>query len=135
MNSLKSSKKYHRESYLTVDFINDILKILQVSILWGHQKDYINSYVYRIRSVKQPDFRFKDKALSLLKKQVIKKLNVKALGLLRLITLYKNSNMTTLDIINKLKRELGRVSGDIEASLVELSHFFGRSLNYIVPTK
>ena len=156
MNSLKSSKKYHRELYLTVDFINDILKILQVkaevmakifpkrvekysnrelSILWGHQKDYINSYVYRIRSAKQPDFRFKDKTLSLLKKQVIKKLNVKALGILRLITLYKNSNMTTLDFINKLKRELGRISGDIEVSLVELSQLFGKSLNYMVTVK
>ena len=70
-NSLPLSKKKDRTSYQTFDFINDLLRELQnhpellakmfptrvekytnldLSTIWGHQKDYISSYLYKIRS-------------------------------------------------------------------------------------
>jgi len=99
---------------------------LDLSTIWGHQKDYISSYLYKIRSGKLPNFRFKFKGLTVLKNEVINKLGVKAIGILSIIDLYESSDITTLEFIGKLKRELGRVSGDIEVTLKELSQIFGK---------
>jgi hypothetical protein len=155
-NSLPLSKKKDRASYQTFDFINDLLRELQnhpellakmfptrvkkytnldLSMIWSHQKDYINSYLYKIRSGKLPNFRFKSKGLTVLKNEVINKLGVKAIGILSIIDLYESSDITTLEFIGKLKRELGRVSGDIEVTLKELSKIFGKSPNFITTLK
>ena len=60
---------------------------------------------------------------------------MKAIGILSIIDLYENSDITTLKFIDKLKRELGRVSGDIEVTLKELSQIFGKSPNFITTLK
>lgn len=151
-NSLPLSKKKDRTSYQTFDFINDLLRELQnhpellakmfptrvekytnldLSTIWGHQKDYISSYLYKIRSGKLPNFRFKSKGLTVLKNEVITKLGVKAIGILSIIDLYESSDIATLEFISSLKREFGRVSGEIEVTLKELSQIFGKSPNFI----
>jgi hypothetical protein len=155
-NLITLNKKKDRESYPTIDFINDLLNELQnhpevlakifptrvekysnidLSRIWGYQKNYISSYIYKIRSGKLPNFRFKSKGLTSLKNQVIKNLGVKALGILCIIDLYENLDITTLEFISKLKRELGRTSGDIKVTLRELSQIFGKSPNFIVTLK
>jgi len=154
--SLTLNNKKDRESYPTIKFINDMLTELRkhpellakmfptrvekysninLSKLWGFQRDYISSCLYKIRSGNQPNFRFKSKSLAILKNQVVRKKGARALGILHLIDIYENFDITTLDFINNLKRELGRISSIIEATLKELSQIFGKSQNFMVTLK
>ena len=104
---------------------------IDLSGLWGYNLQYIQLIVSRIRNGQYTSFRFKPKGLSLLKDNIAQKLGVRALGCLKIIKDYKDLELTTLDFIDALKTELGRVSGDIEVTKRELSQIFGKNIAFI----
>lgn len=72
-----------------------------------------------------PNFRFSDRVgnLKLLEAKLTEKLGVKTIGCLRIIELYTehNSETSTIQFIDMIERELGRVSGDVKLTDIELS--------------
>jgi hypothetical protein len=66
-----------------------------------------------------------------LKEKVNSKLGVKAFGCFSIIKAYEHSEKTTLELVDALNKELGRVSGDVEVTKKELSEIFGKSIEFI----
>ena len=90
-----------------------------LSQLWGRNEKYVSSYV--IKRVKEdPGFTIKEKDLIRLKEKIEELLGVKAKGCFEIIKKYQNNELDTLQLINMLEEELGRVSGEIKVTDKEL---------------
>jgi len=91
-----------------------------LSQLWGRNEKYVSSYVIK-KANEDSDFIIKGKAFLELKKKIEEKLGVKAQGCFQLIRRYQNNVINTLEFVDLLEKELGRVSGEIKLTDEELS--------------
>ncbi len=91
-----------------------------LSRLWGKSDGYVKDYIIRNFN-KDSDYIIKEKALLLLQENLKKRLGAKALGCIHIIRRYKNYEINTLQFVDKLEKELGRVSGEIKVNNEELS--------------
>jgi len=144
--------KKEPKSYSTIKFINDLLNELQqqpetiakyfpermqkysdrrLSLFLDSFKQFIAQIRGRINRGEYPNYRFKSGQLSEFREIFINKLGIRALGLIKLISMYERIDMTTLEFIDQLKKELGRVSGDIKVSYKELDALFEKSEGFI----
>jgi len=151
---IKITKIQESKSYKTLNLINNLLDELQkqpeamtrlfpervkgfsdrqLGVFWGYSESFVHNIKSRISSGEYnlDDYRFKDNKLSALCELAIEKLGVRSLGILRIIAQYKKTNMDALSFIEQIKRELGRVSGDIKVTYKELSLLFGKAEGFI----
>jgi hypothetical protein len=142
---------YKGRKYGTLDLVKDLRKEIQkypellaqifnervkrytdrdLSRFWrGNNHQYIRRVKSKIQNSNSddynPEFRFSDSVgnLKLLEKKLIEKYQVKAIGCIKIIKLYKekNSEIKTLQFIDIIKQELGRISGDLRLTDQELS--------------
>ncbi|NVM43776.1 MAG: zinc-ribbon domain-containing protein [Candidatus Lokiarchaeota archaeon] len=90
-----------------------------LSKIWGRNEKYVSSYVIK-RTKEDPNFTIKEKDLILLKENIEKKLGMKARSCSEIIKKYQNNGLNTLQFIDILEKELGRVSGELKISDEEL---------------
>jgi len=91
-----------------------------LSQLWEMSDSYVRSGV--IASAKQnSDFIIAEKALLQLQEKLEERLASKALGCFEIIRRYQSNEINTLQFVDMLEKELGRVSGEIMVTNEELS--------------
>ncbi len=91
-----------------------------LSQLWEMSDSYVRSGV--IASAKQnSEFIICEKALLQLQEKLEEKLSVKAQGCFQIIRRYQSKEINTLQFVDMLEKELGRVSGEIKVTNEELS--------------
>jgi len=101
-----------------------------LSGFWEKTQRFINSI--KTRNIKKNvDYRIPNDRISKLEEISIKRLGIRSLGVIKIIDQYTNTEMSTLTFIDKLRKELGRVSGDIKLSMKEMSSLFGKGDSYI----
>jgi len=90
-----------------------------LSQLWSGYKNYLTRV---IRMAKEDsDFIIKEKALLRLQEKLEERLGTKALGCFQIIRRYQSNEINTLQFVDMLEKELGRVSGEIKVTDKELS--------------
>ncbi|MBA7571573.1 hypothetical protein ES708_13338 [subsurface metagenome] len=85
---------------------------------WGWSVTYVQYYLNR--TIEDPNSVFNEEALFKLKEKLEESLGAKALGCARIIERYKNNEINTLQFVDLLEKELGRVSGEIKVTIEEL---------------
>jgi len=102
-----------------------------LSILWRGET-LRNEYIKNARrQFKCCKFVFPDKSLSLLMNKLANTYGEMVKHCFKIFECYKEGKLCTLGFIDKLKTELGKLSGDIFVTDEELSLLFGRSPWYI----
>ncbi len=91
-----------------------------LSRIWGMYDEYVRVYVIQ-KAKKGSDFILGEEALSLLKRKLEERLGAKALGCFEIIRRYQSNEINTLQFVDMLEKELGRVSGEIQVTNEELS--------------
>ena len=145
-------ERQEEQEYSTLELINDLIDDLQkqpellakifperlqkytrrdLSRIWGYSKEHIQNIVYKISSGVSPHYEFKAEKLSLLKEKIVDKLGVKAVNAIKIIEIYEETNMPTLEFIEQVRKELGRVTASIMVTFGELSTIFGLAKGFI----
>jgi len=100
-----------------------------LSQLWGLSVNYISALLYKIK--KGSDLIISEEALLQLQEKLEERLGAKALGCFGIIKKYQHNKITTLKFVDTLEKELGRVSGEIEATDEELGLILGGTHGFI----
>ncbi|TKJ27070.1 MAG: hypothetical protein CEE42_03135 [Promethearchaeota archaeon Loki_b31] len=90
-----------------------------LSRFWGHNQDYVSLYLLK-KVTLDLDYVIKEKALLQLQEKFEERLGAKALGCIRILKRYRDHEINTLQFIDLLEKELGRVSGEIKVNNEEL---------------
>ncbi|GAI94529.1 unnamed protein product, partial [marine sediment metagenome] len=132
-------------SYNTKDLIEDLRKEIQIlseelaqmfpnrlvqkrgntfghshlSQLWAGYKKYLTRVIKMAKE--NSDFIIKEKALLRLQEKLEGRLGAKTLGCFQIIRRYQGNEINTLQFVDMLEKELGRVSGEIKVTDEELS--------------
>jgi len=91
-----------------------------LSRLWGRNEEYVSWLVVK-KAKSDSDFIIIEKALLRLQDKLEERLDAKALGCFQIIRIYQSKEINTLQFIDMLEKELGRVSGEIKVVDEELS--------------
>ncbi len=91
-----------------------------LSRFWWTSDSYVSAYIIQ-KAKNDSDFIIKEKALLRLQEKLEEKLGAKALGCFQIIRRYQSKEINTLQFVDLLEKELGRVSGEIRVSNEELS--------------
>jgi hypothetical protein len=105
-----------------------------LSQLWGKGSTYVRKSIIR-KAKDYADFRIKEEALLLLREKLEEILGVKALGCLKIIRKYQGNEINTLQFVDLLEKELGRVSGEIKVTDEELSLILAGTHTFIKSIK
>ena len=92
-----------------------------LSFFWQKAPNYISKVIYKVRCINN-DFRFPNTEDGLIKleENIKVKLGFKGKKCISLIKKYRNEQLTTLEFINLIKNELGKVSGYVKVNDYEL---------------
>jgi len=91
-----------------------------LSQLWGRSDSYV-SWVVVKKAERISDFIIGEKALLILQEKLKERLSAKALGCFEIISKYQSNEISPLQFVDMLEKELGRVSGEIKVIDEELS--------------
>ncbi|KKN22645.1 hypothetical protein LCGC14_0913070, partial [marine sediment metagenome] len=103
---------------------------VKLSLLWrgGKSNSYVSKQIYKFK--KNNEFRIKDDNLLLLEKRIGERFGDKASESFNIIQKYKNSEISLNLLIEFLKIELGKISGDIELTYKQLGILLKDSEEY-----
>ncbi len=128
-----------REKYSTLELIKDLRNEIQslseelalifperlekfpdakLSEIWGKSESYVRSVLYYAR--RDNNYLVIEKPLFRLEERLGNRLGAKALGCIQIIGRYRNNEISTLQFVNMLEKELGRISGEITVNNEEL---------------
>jgi len=105
-----------------------------LSQLWGKGCTYVRKSIIR-KAKAHTDFRVKEEELLRLREKLEEKLGVKTLGCLNIIRKYIGNEIYTLQFVDLLEKELGRVSGEIKVTDEELSLILAGNHSFIKSIK
>jgi len=101
-----------------------------LSRLLGKNNRYISTFIIpKVSS--DSDFMVREEALLKLEKKLKERLGAKALGCVFIIRRYQSNEINTLQFVDMLEKELGRISGEIKVNNEELSLILAGTPNFI----
>ncbi|MBA7533894.1 hypothetical protein ES705_26140 [subsurface metagenome] len=101
-----------------------------LSRFWWASDSYVRAYIIQ-KAKNDSDFIIKEKALLRLQEKLEERLGAKALVCFQIIRRYQSKEINTLQFVDMLEKELGRVSGEIKVTDEELSLILAGTHNFI----
>ncbi len=99
-------------------------KLTDLSIYWGFSSSYLANLKYMYNK-KPKSFKVDQEKIDDLELIIKKRLGVKSLICLSIFKKYREGQINFWEFIERLRLELGRVSGEVEITNVELNEIFG----------